>query len=180
MKKIKSALYIYFFILFSVSHVSASELPVSKIAVVDVQAVLDSSIAVKFLRESIDKIGENLHNELSAKELSLKNTEAELVKKRGILKQEQFDKEVEVFYKQVSEAQSDMQKKKAKLEQAHADAIGYVHSATIKIIDEIAKERGFNIALPASQVLYYNEALNITSDVTNKLNQIVKTVELKY
>jgi Skp family chaperone for outer membrane proteins len=151
-----------------------------KIAVVDIQYVLDHSVAVTNLRESIDKLSEKLHKEMSSKEAQLKNTEAELVKKRGILAQEQFDTEVNNFYKKVSEAQHDMQQKKAKLEQAHADAIGIVHDSTLKIIADLAKEKKFNIALPISQILYTDDDLSITSEVVSRLNNTVKSIPLNY
>jgi Skp family chaperone for outer membrane proteins len=151
-----------------------------KIAVVDIQYVLDHSVAVVSLRESIDKMSEKLHKEMSAKELALKNAEAELVKKRDVLGQEQFDAEVNNFYKKVSEAQHDMQQKKAKLEQAHADAIGIVHDSTLKIIADLAKQKKFNIALPISQILYTDDVLSITSEVVSRLNNTVKSIPLNY
>jgi len=151
-----------------------------KIAVVDVQYILDHSVAVANLREAIDKLSEKLHKEMSTKEAELKNTEAELVKKRGVLSQEKFDIEVNNFYKKVSEAQHDMQQKKAKLEQAHADAIGIVHDSTLKIIASLAKEKGFNIALPTSQILYTDDNLSITTEVVSRLNVQVKSIPLNY
>jgi len=155
-------------------------LPNAKIAIVDVQLVLDNSVAVKHLRESIDKISEQFSKELSAKEIEFKQMESELVKKRETLKPEQFDNDVEGFYKQLSAFQHDTQKKKEKLERAHSEAIESIHGNTIKIVHEIAKERGFTLALPMSQTLYSEEALNITTEVIKRLNQKITEVQLKY
>lgn len=151
-----------------------------KVAVVDVQNVLDNSIAVAELRKSMDKLAEKLHNEMSEKELKLKKLEAEIVKKRGIIKDEEFDKEVNDFYKKVSETQHEMQQKKAKLEQSHAEAIKTVHESTLKIIADLAKEKNFNIALPISQILYTDDNLTITKEVIDRLNKKVKSIKLNY
>lgn len=159
---------------------TACAMDAPKIAVVDIQYVLDHSSAVNNLREDIDKLTAKLHKEMSSKEAALKNTNAELVKKQGVLAQDKFDVEVNEFYKKVSEAQHDMQQKKAKLEEAHADAIGVVHDATLKIVAELAKEKGFNVALPSSQILYADDALSITSEVVDRLNQKVKSIPLNY
>lgn len=167
-------------IAFSSPTFAAVSLPNAKIAIVDVQLVLDSSIAVKHLRESIDKISEQFSKELSAKEIEFKQLEAALVKKRETSKPEQFDTEVEDFYKKLSAFQHDTQKKKEKLERAHSEAIESVHENTIKIVHEISKEKGFNLALPMSQTLYSDEVLNITEEVTTRLNQKIKEVQLKY
>ena len=151
-----------------------------KIAVVDIQNVLDHSVAVIELRKSIDSLSEKLHGEMSSKESSLKQLEADIVKKRGVLKEEDFDKEVNAFYKKVSETQHEMQEKKAKLEKAHAEAIGTVHENTLKIIAELAKEKGFNLALPISQILYTDNHLTITDEVIARLNKKVKSIKLNY
>lgn len=151
-----------------------------RIAVVDLQNVIDNSIAVAELRKSMDQIAEKLHNEMSEKELRLKKLEAEIVKKRGIIKDEDFDKEVNDFYKQVSETQHEMQKKKSKLEHAHAEAIKIVHENTLEIISDIAKEKKYNVALPISQILYTDDNLTITKEVIERLNKKVKTIKLNY
>ena len=158
----------------------ASEFPTAKIAVVDVPSVLDNSIAVKHLRASIDKISEQFYKELSTKEAEFKQMEAALLKKRDTTKPEQFDHEVEAFYKKLSTFQHDTQKKKEKLERAHADAIDLVHDNTIKIVHEIAKEKKFNLAVPMSHTLYSVDAMNITEEVTTRLNHALKEVSLKF
>lgn len=151
-----------------------------KIAVVDIQNVLDNSVAVVDLRKSMDTLSEKLHGEMSAKEASLKTLEAEIVKKRGILKGEEFDKEVNDFYKKVSDTQHEMQQKKAKLEQSHAEAIQVVHQNTLDIIAELAKEKKFNVAIPISQILYTDDNLTITQEVIARLNKKIQTIRLNY
>jgi Skp family chaperone for outer membrane proteins len=152
----------------------------AKIAVVDVPSVLDNSVAVKHLRASIDKISEQFSKELSSKEIEFKQMEAALVKKRDTIKPELFDTEVEAFYKKLSVFQHETQKKKEKLERAHAEAIDLVHENTIKIVHAIAKEKKFNIAMPMSHTLYSDEAMNITAEVTSRLNHTLKEVALKF
>lgn len=159
---------------------AANSLPNAKIAIVDIQSVLDNSIAIKHLRASIDAISEQFAKELSEKEIEFKEMEASLVKKRTSFKPEQFEKEVEGFYKKLSAFQHETQKKKEKLERAHSTAIEFVHEHTIKIVHEVSKERGFNITLPMSQTLYAADVLNITSEVTQRLNQKVTEVQIKY
>ena len=157
----------------------AADFPNAKIAVVDVPSVLDNSIAVKHLRTSIDKISEQFSKELSDKEIEFKQMEAALVKKRDTIKPELFDREVEAFYKKLSMFQHETQKKKEKLERAHAEAIDLVHENTIKIVHEIAKEKKFNLAMPMSHTLYSDDSMNITAEVTDRLNHKIKEVTLK-
>jgi len=159
---------------------ASNSLPNAKIAILDIQSVLDNSIAIKHLRTSIDTISEQFAKELSAKEMEFKEMGEGLEKKRASFKPEQFEKEVEGFYKKLSAFQHETQKKKEKLERAHSAAIEFVHEHTIKIVHEVSREKGFNIALPMSQTLYAADVLNITSEVTQRLNQKVTEVQLKY
>lgn len=151
-----------------------------KIAVVDVQAILESSLAVQGIRKSIDSISQNIHDEMSKKESELKKNEDEILKKKNVLNEENFNIEVNNFNIKLSEAQKDLQNKKIKLEQAHAESIEKVHEETITIITELSKKHSFNLVLPSSQVLFAAENLNITQEVLKQLNDRLKVVKVNY
>lgn len=151
-----------------------------RIAVVDVQSILENSIAITGVRKAIDIISQDIQKYLGTKELEFKTIEEELVKKRGILSEESFEREFNNFNKKVSDAQKEMQTRKAKLEQAHAGAISKVHEVTMEIINELARKYNFNIALPSSQVLFATSDLNITSEVISLLNNRLKNVKVNY
>jgi Skp family chaperone for outer membrane proteins len=151
-----------------------------KIAVVDVQYVIEHSVAVVELRKSIDKISETLHKEMADKEVSLKSKEKELLEKKSQISQVEFDKLVNSFYKEVSIVQHDTQQKKTKLEQVHADAIAKIHENVLQIIATLAKEMKFNIALPISQILYTDKHLSVTDEVISRLNEALQSVPINY
>lgn len=151
-----------------------------KIAVVDVEAIFEHSVAVKDLKEKINKINSSIQEEMSAKERDLKKAEEELIKQKGIISENDFQEKVTDFNKKVSKAQQLLQSRKASLDQAHSQAISAVHNASISIISELAKKYGFNIVLPSSQVLHVSNDLNITLEVITMLNNNLKTIELNY
>jgi Skp family chaperone for outer membrane proteins len=152
----------------------------SKIAVVDVESILEHSTATQYIRKSINEISTRIQAEMSAKELNLKNIEGDLIKQRGILSEADFESRVAEFNKQVSETQKEMQIKKSSLEQAHGEAMATVHQTTIEIIGDLAKKHDFNLVLPSSQVLFVDNELNITLEVITNLNNRLKTVEVNY
>lgn len=153
---------------------------ICRVAVVDVESILEHSIAVNSIRKSINEISSQIQKELSAKELELKNIEGELIKKRGILSESEFDSKVTEFNKRVNETQKEMQIKKNALEQAHSEAVQQVHHTTISIISDLAKKYDLNMVLPSSQVLFVDNKLNITLEVITSLNERLKSVEVKY
>lgn len=152
----------------------------ARTAVVDVESILEHSLAIQHIKKSINRISDQIQSEMSVKELQLKKVEADLIKERGILDSEEFEKKVLVFNKKVSETQQEMQRKKNALEQAHAAAISEVHNNTIAVISELSKKYGFNIVFPSTQVLFVENDLNITLEVISNLNERLKVVEVKY
>ena len=163
----------------SLSELSSNEFD-AKVAVVDVESILEHSKAIMHIKKSMNVISEQIQDELSAKEIKLKQAEAELIEKRGILPKEEFDKLVADFNKKVSLTQQEMQNKKSALERAHGNAIAQVHEKTISVISDLSKKYGFNIVFPSSQVLYVNNSLNITHEVISNLNELLQEVKVNY
>ncbi len=151
-----------------------------KIAVVDVQTILDLSTAVTGIRASIEKLSQDLQKEFSNRELELKLIESKLIEKQESISKEVFAKEVLVFNKKVTEEQKIVQEKKIRLEQAHSKAISRVNGVAMKIIKDLAQKRHFSVVFPSTQVLYADEALNITEEVLIKLNNTIPSVEVKF
>ena len=153
---------------------------IAKAAVVDIESILEHSTAIAHIKKSINIISDNIQEELSTKESELKVIESELIHKRGVLSEEEFNSMVAAFNKKVSDTQQEMQYKKSALEQAHSAALAEVYKNTTIIIGKISKKYGFNIVLPSAQVLFVENNLNITLDVITSLNKRLKTVEVKY
>ena len=153
---------------------------VAKAAVVDVESILEHSLAIKHVKKSINEISDKIQRELTEKEINIKSIEAELIKQREVLSEEKFNLKVLEFNKKVSQTQKEMQSKKNALEEAHSKAIAQVHKSTIEVITELAKQYGINIVLPSSQVLFVESDMNITLQVITKLTERLNTVDVLY
>jgi Skp family chaperone for outer membrane proteins len=151
---------------------------IAKIAVVDVESILENSLAISSIRKSIDELSVNIQKEVTEKEEAFKKYEEELIQKRDKLSSEKFDALVAEFNKNVSNVQKNVQLKKRALEQAHSKAIETVHEATISIIGELSKKYNVNIVLPSNQVLFVSNDLNITHEVVSNLNEKLKEVKI--
>ncbi len=150
----------------------------AKIAIVDVQSILENSVAIKEIKKSIELLGEKISKDINHKENELKKSEDELLKKKAILSEAVFEKEADIFNKKVGEAQKEVQNRKNKLEHIHNEAIAKVHKVTMDIVGEIVKKNDIKVVIPSSQVLFAAEELNITSEVITQLNSRLKTVKI--
>lgn len=151
-----------------------------KVAIVDVQTILENSIAIQGIRKSIEAISSDIQKYISSKETEFKKLEEELIKKRGTLSEELFEKEVKALEQKADTIKKEIHIKKTNLEKAHSDAIERVHEETIGIISELSKDYKFNLVLPSSQVLFTVDNLNITSRVIEILNNRLKSVNIEY
>ncbi len=149
---------------------------IAKIAVIDIQFVLDNSVAIHSVRESIDNINKQIQQDLLEKEKELAKTEQLLLAERDSLSESDFEQKVNDFNQKVSIVQKDVQDKKRHLENAHAEAIGKVQEATTKIISELAGKYNIDLVIHNNQVLFARNTLNITSEVIIELNDKLKHV----
>ncbi|MFQ3886424.1 MAG: OmpH family outer membrane protein [Rickettsia conorii subsp. raoultii] len=151
-----------------------------RVAVADVQSILEGSIAIKDLRNKIEKLNHKIQEDIAAKEAEFKPLEEKLLNERSHLSETAFEHKVNEFNAKVSHVRKEIQIKKTKLEQAHAEAMSRVHETTITIISELAAKYNLNLVIPSAQVLYAKNNLNITSEVTFMLNERLKEVTINY
>ncbi len=55
-----------------------------------------------------------------------------------------------------------------------------IQKAVTGIVADMAKEKGFSIAIPTSQILYADPKLDITDEVLKRLNQKLPKLDVKF
>lgn len=153
---------------------------VAKLAVVDVESILENSLAIANIKNSINALGELIQEELTEKEKEFKKREQELIELQKTLPKEKFDFLVNSFNQNINQAQKNFKVKKLALEQSHSRAIEKVQKTIIAIIGELAKKYDFNTVLPSTHVLFIKDELNITSEVLSTLNARLVEVPIEY
>ncbi|WP_250310722.1 OmpH/Skp family outer membrane protein [Rickettsia endosymbiont of Oedothorax gibbosus] len=152
----------------------------AKIAIVDVQSVLEHSAAIQSIRKAVEQIGKQIRQDLSKKDIELKKIDNLLMEKRNSVSESAFEQEVNAFNKKVNIAQKEIQDRKARLEQSHAEGIGKVQETIIKIINDLAEKHNLDLVIPNTQILFAKNTLNITQEVIAELNNQLKHVIIKY
>ncbi len=158
-------------------HASAQS---ANIAVVNVQDIMRDSTAAKSVREQLESKQKAYQSELSKKEEALQKEDQELAKQKSVLAKEAFDEKVKAFRAKATEMQKDVQAKKASFENAFQNAGGQIQKTVMEIISDMAKEKGFIVAIPTSQVLYADSSLDISQEVLKRLNERLPRVEVKF
>lgn len=151
-----------------------------KIAVVNIQKVMQDSTAAKSVREQLKSKQGGFESEMRKKEEDLRKQDQELSKQRSVLAPDAFEKKVQEFRTKAASAQKDVQSKKMQLDKAFGGALNDIQKSVFDIVATIAKEKGYVAVIPTSQMLYADPALDVTGEVTSRLNKQLPSVSVKF
>lgn len=171
---------ILLFVILTLLSGNAFAIEAGKIAVVNMQRLIDLSTAASDIKEQAKKDRDAYQAMISKEEDVLRKEEAKLAEQRNILKQEVFAEKSRVFKDKVAKIQRDFQEKRAAQENALNQALGQVNKVIYDIIESLSIEESFDIAIPSAQILYGAPALDITDKVLARLNNKLPTLKLSY
>ena len=159
---------------------AADAAPANTIAVVNIQQIMRDATAAKNVREQLESKQKTFQSELAKKEEALQKEDQELGKKRSVLSKEAFEEKASKFRTKATDLQKEVQAKKAVLDNGFEHALSEVQKAVSDVIADMAKEKGFIVAVPTSQILYSDPKLDITNDVLTRLNQKLPKLDVKF
>jgi Skp family chaperone for outer membrane proteins len=157
---------------------AAQKLPTTIAAVIDYQRILRDAAAARSIREQIEARRKTYQEEISKEEQRLHEADKEFAKQRSVLSPEAFAERRREFEQDVAEVQRKVQERRRELDRMSAAALNQVKEALIEIVTSIAEERGFNLVLPTSEVLFFSRALDLTEEVLAKLDARLPQVQL--
>jgi outer membrane protein len=157
---------------------AAQKLPTTVAAVIDYQRILRDAAAARSIREQIEARRKVYQEEISKEEQRLHEADKEFARQRSVLSPEAFAEKRREFEQDVAEVQRMVQERRRELDRMSAAALNEVKEALIEIVTSIAEERGFNLVLPSSEVLFFSRALDLTEEVLAKLDARLPEVRL--
>lgn len=147
-----------------------AQLPGTVAAVIDYQRVLQESSASKSIAEQMEVRRKSYQEEISKEEQKLYEAETALSKQRSVLSEDAFKSKQGEFEAKLADVRELTQQRRQQLEIVSAEAANAVKQALIEILTGIAEERGFNLVLPTSQVLFFSRQIDLTDEVLAKLD----------
>ncbi len=148
------------------------------IAVVDVQRLLTESQAALSIQKQVQAEREKLQNEFAGYEQKLRDSEKQLVEKRGDMSPEEFTSQREKFQVQLQETGSLVQKKKRTLETALVKATGKLRGEILKIVAQKAEEKNYDIVLTRQNIVLVAKTFDISEDVMTAINEKITNIPL--
>lgn len=159
--------------------VTTQSVPQQKIAVVDVQQLLIDSKAAVSIKEAANNLREDYQKEIQKIEKELKDEEAEIIKSREGMSQEEFMTKRQEFQKDLLEGQQKVADMNKKLDKAVADSLNEVRDEIIQIVADMSSKEKFDLVISRQDVVIVSKDMDITAQVMDALNKKLPKVKVK-
>ena len=168
--------YLLFFIFLTFSNLSLAE---NKIVYLDVVFLLNESIAGKDVNQKILKINSKNIEEFKKIESKIKNDDNDLLKKKNIIKEDQYKKEVALLRQEYKSFQELMNKKNSDLNILKDNSTKVILKNINDILAEYSIENSISMIIEKKNIIIGKSDLNVTNEILDLLNKKITTVELK-
>lgn len=149
-----------------------------KIAVVDIDALVNDSAAGKSVQDQLKKKRDEFQKEFSKRESELGEKEKQIVSKKNELSPEELAKQRQAFEADLLETRKLFQQRRTALDKGLATAMKELRGEIVKATADVAEEGSYQAVLTRESVVIVEKDLDITKQVLDKLNAQVKTISL--
>ena len=150
----------------------------AEIRYVDFKYVLNESKAGKeaqtYLKKKLDNGIKNLKN----KEKAIQNEEKDIIKQKKLISAEEYKKKVMELRKKVSSLQTERNTLLDSISKQRTKARPELLKTLNPIIKDYMKEKKIRLVLEKKSILLADENLNITKEITDLLNNKLKSIKL--
>jgi outer membrane protein len=151
-------------------------LPAPIIVVVDMTQIMREAKAAKDVQSQVERQMNAYSKEVSQKEGELKSLRDDLERQRTALAPDVFQARSQEYQQRYVALDRDVQAKRQALQQSYSESMTKVENVALQIISEIAKERKANIVVAKAALLYMEDALDMSGEVTRRLNDKLPTM----
>ncbi len=166
---------IYIFLLLLISFPSFSS---EKIVYLDVEKIMQQSIAGKAVIEKIKKKRETSISKFQKKEKEIFEKEKKLISQKNVLNQDEFKKKIQDLRNDISNYQKDRNKTLNDITQLGIKASTSLIKKLTPILEAYAKENSIRIIIQKKQIVMGNKEDDITSDILDLVNKKVKSIKI--
>ena len=167
--------FIYFFVFFFILIPSnASE----KIVYLDVEKIMQQSIAGKSIISQIKKKRENTISKLKKKEKEIIDKEKTLISQKNILNKDEFEKKIKDLRNDISIFQKERTKSANSITKSRIDATKKLLKILTPILEEYSKKNSIKIIVQKKNIVMGRKEDDITSDILGLINQKVKNIKI--
>jgi outer membrane protein len=140
------------------------------VIVVDMTQIMRDAKAAKDIQSQVETEMNSYSKEVSEKEASLKTMRDELERQRTALAPEVFNMRSQDYQQKYAALDREVQAKRQVMQQTYGEAMTKVETIALQIIADLAKERKADMVVAKAALLYMNDGLDMTAEVTKRLD----------
>jgi Skp family chaperone for outer membrane proteins len=148
------------------------------VVIIDVQRILRESLSAQSVRTQIEGRRSTLRDEFAKLEEELRAAEQELARQRTVLSEEAFAEKREAYERRITEAQRMFDTSRRQLDESFQKALKEIQVAMFQVGEGLGTELNADLVLARSQVIFFNQDLDITDRVLERLNKQLPAVTL--
>ncbi|MGB0935064.1 MAG: OmpH family outer membrane protein [Alphaproteobacteria bacterium] len=160
------------------SSTSSSASTTQRIGVLNVNSIITSSTAAKEVSKQMDGLRKAAQDKIYNRESKLRDEEKKLMDQQKTLSQAEFDKRKKAFDTKVAELQKEIMIQNNDLQRAAQGAMEQIRTGVVEVATAVAKERGFDLILPSSFPVYFDDTLDVTTEIVARLNKKIPTMKV--
>jgi len=156
-----------------------SSFPTPVIAIVDVQKILEESLAAKNVQQQLEAQRSKFQAEISGEEAGLREAEQDLARLRNTVAPDIYAEKEQQLRQRFLVVERRVQNRRKALDQAFTDSMNEVKKTMLDIVEVMARERGANVVIVKQQALWSDKKMEITEEVLAQLNKILPQIQVK-
>lgn len=156
----------------------AQKMPNAVVAVIDMQRIINESLAGANIKLQLDKYRGALQTKVAAIEDSLRKEEAELKRQQRLLAPDVFQEKYRAFQRKVTDTRRRLRERQRQLEQGVGVARRTLLNEIRTIVSDMASKRGINLVQVSAQLVFFDGRLDITTEVMKILNKRLPKVDV--
>lgn len=158
---------------------SSARLPTPIIAIIDVQRILQESLAAKSIQKQLESQRAKFQGETESEENNLRQSEEELTKLREKSDAHTYADREQQLRQRFLAVERHVEARRKVLDQAFTESMNSVRAALLEIVDGVAHEHSANLVLVKQQALWVDKPLDVTDEVLDRLNKKMPQLAVK-
>lgn len=184
MQKIFLSAFLLSSILLAASPTSAQQpqpktLPSAAVAIIDVQRILEESLASKSVQQQLEVQRAKVQAEIAGEETKLRQAEQDLVQSRNVLAPDVYADKEQQLRQRFLGVERQVQSRRKALDQAFTDSMSAVRKELLEIVKKLAAERGANLVIVKQQAFWSDKSMDLTDEALARLNKSLSKVQVK-
>lgn len=153
--------------------------PPTVVVIADINQILRDAKSAKGVQTQIDKAMTEFSHEVSASENELQQMRDTLERERNTLSPDAYSAKTRAYQQRFEALDRTVQARRQALQQSYNEAMTKIENAALQIIAQIAGERKANMVLTRAAVLFVANGLDITAEVTKRLDAELPAMAVK-